>query len=108
MGDVLPAGDAGAAADGVRLVPLSDQDAHRSIGLAWHRDQTASPAGRRVRAFAAEQRHIRADPTPSHAEAVTAATASSSTADAVDTRRALRGLLASEPPARPASSATTP
>ncbi|WP_280714074.1 LysR family transcriptional regulator [Kitasatospora sp. MAP5-34] len=52
---VVPAGDGGAPQPGVRLVPLTDPDAFRSIGLLWHQERPTSPAGRRFRAFAGRQ-----------------------------------------------------
>jgi LysR family transcriptional activator of glutamate synthase operon len=50
---VVPAGDGGPPPAGVRLVPITDHDAYRTIGLAWHRDRPVSTAGRRFREFAA-------------------------------------------------------
>ncbi|MEU1630185.1 LysR substrate-binding domain-containing protein [Streptomyces sp. NPDC020096] len=49
---VVPAGDGGPPPAGVRMVPLADQDAYRTIGLAWHQGRPASTAGRRFREFA--------------------------------------------------------
>ncbi|MBC3841083.1 LysR family transcriptional regulator [Streptacidiphilus sp. 4-A2] len=49
---VVPAGDGGPPPAGIRLVPLADPDAFRTIGLAWRHDRPATAAGRRFRAFA--------------------------------------------------------
>ncbi len=54
---VVPAGDGGPAPAGIRLVPIADQDAYRTIGLAWHQGRTGSAAGRRFREFAARRAH---------------------------------------------------
>ncbi|MCQ4045179.1 LysR family transcriptional regulator [Streptantibioticus rubrisoli] len=50
---VVPAGDGGPPPAGVRLVPIADHDAYRTIGLVWHRGRPGSTASRRFREFAA-------------------------------------------------------
>ncbi len=52
---VLPRDPGTAEPEGLTLVPLTDADAHRTIGTAWHRTRPTTPAVRNFRAFIAER-----------------------------------------------------
>jgi LysR family transcriptional activator of glutamate synthase operon len=48
---IVPGGPAAPAVPGLVLVPFSDEDAHRTIGMSWHLERSVPAAASRFRGF---------------------------------------------------------